>query len=72
MYISFIAPNNKNERYKRGAVMNKKKVKKKSNVVEEIVNAFVVEDSLKCDPNGSYTGKCADPFSVPVQDQDDL
>lgn len=52
--------------------MGKKKIEKKSNIVEEIVNTFVNKDSLKCDPNGSYTGKCTDPFSVPVQDQDDL
>lgn len=24
------------------------------------------------DPNGSYTGKCADPKEIPVQDVDDL
>lgn len=24
------------------------------------------------DPNGSYTGKCADPHETPVQDADDL
>lgn len=24
------------------------------------------------DPNGSYTGKCADPNEIPVQDADDL
>lgn len=72
MYIRIFAPNNKKKQINEVHAMGKKKIEKKSNIVEEIVNTFVNKDSLKCDPNGSYTGKCTDPFSVPVQDQDDL
>jgi hypothetical protein len=27
---------------------------------------------INADPNGSYTGRCSDPFEKPVQDADDL
>lgn len=30
------------------------------------------EGNPMCDPNGSYTGKPADEYEVPVQDADDL
>ncbi len=29
-------------------------------------------EQLKTDPNGSYTGMIESPYSVPVQDADDL
>lgn len=50
----------------------KKKITKNSTLVDEVVKTFVDKHSIKTDPNGSYTGKAADPYAVPVQDQDDL
>ena len=52
--------------------MKDKKQKKPSKLVSEIIDTFVNGSSLKSDPNGSYTGKGTNPFSTPVQDQDDL
>lgn len=52
--------------------MKDKKRVKNSKLVNEIIDTLVDDDSIKSDPNGSYTGKGIDPFSVPVQDQDDL
>ena len=52
--------------------MKDKKQNKPSKLVKEIIDTFINEDSLKSDPNGSYTGKGTNPFSTPVQDQDDL
>ena len=49
-----------------------KQKKPKSKLVSEIIDTIVNADSIKSDPNGSYTGKGSNPFSVPVQDQDDL
>ena len=40
--------------------------------IRTFLDTFVDGNSVKSDPNGSYTGKGTDPFSVPVQDQDDL
>ncbi len=39
---------------------------------EQLANAYIRESSLKTDPLGSYTGKCAQPKEKPVQDADDL
>lgn len=50
-------------------------MEKKKKVMEkamEAVEAYVDVDSIKTDPNGSYTGKCADKDEKPVQDADDL
>lgn len=52
--------------------MKDNKQKPVSKLVSEVINALVNDDSLKTDPNGSYTGKGSNPFSTPVQDQDDL
>lgn len=52
--------------------MKDKKRVTNSKLVNEIIDTLVDSNSIKCDPNGSYTGKGTDPFSVPVQDQDDL
>lgn len=52
--------------------MKDKKQNKPSKLVKEIIDTFINGDSLKSDPNGSYTGKGTNPFSTPVQDQDDL
>lgn len=30
------------------------------------------DKAIKTDPQGSYTGRPADPYEVPVQDADDL
>ena len=51
---------------------DKKEKKQNSALVNEIIDTFVNGESLKSDPNGSYTGKGTNPFSTPVQDQDDL
>ena len=40
--------------------------------VNAVINAMVDRETLKTDPNGSYTGKPLDPHEKPVQDQDDL
>lgn len=52
--------------------MKDRKKKTNSKLVNEIIDTFVSSDSLKSDPNGSYTGKGTNPLSTPVQDQDDL
>ena len=52
--------------------MKDKKNKQLSKLVSEIIDTMVNEDSMRSDPNGSYTGKGTNPFSIPVQDQDDL
>ena len=39
---------------------------------KEVVDAYLSKDSLKTDPNGSYTGKGIDKFEKPIQDADDL
>ena len=43
-----------------------------TNKTKEVVNAYLSEDNLKTDPNGSYTGKPLNKFEKPVQDADDL
>lgn len=30
------------------------------------------KERIITDPNGSYTGRCADPHEKPIQDADDL
>jgi hypothetical protein len=45
---------------------------KNSKRVTQIVQAMTCKDSIKCDPQGSYTGKPENPYEDPVQDQDDL
>ena len=52
--------------------MKDKKPITNSKLVNEMINTFVDNNSIKSDPNGSYTGKGKDPLSKPVQDQDDL
>ena len=37
-----------------------------------ITKEFISKDSLKFDPNGSYTGKTKNKYEEPVQDADDL
>ncbi len=49
--------------------MKKEKPMKK---VMELVDDYVNAETLKIDPNGSYTGKCEDEKEKPVQDADDL
>ena len=49
-----------------------KKDKKPMKKAMEAVEAYTDEDSLKIDPFGSWTGKCADKKEKPVQDADDL
>ena len=31
-----------------------------------------MKEKIVTDPNGSYTGRCADPHEKPIQDADDL
>ena len=38
-------------------------------IIDELINANYHAET---DPLGSYTGKPADPYEVPVQDADDL
>lgn len=45
---------------------------KNSRKVMEIVNAMTNKESIKSDPQGSYTGNPENPYEKPVQDQDDL
>ena len=35
-------------------------------------NGTYQDPKIKTDPNGSYTGRSADPYDKPVQDADDL
>ena len=39
---------------------------------QAVVDAYRDPERLKADPNGSYTGMVEPPYSVPVQDADDL
>jgi len=48
---------------------NKKSVKKAPAKSTEVLSDFYSPDT---DPQGSYTGKCEDPYEKPVQDADDL
>lgn len=50
----------------------KKKDKNTMKKAMEAVEAYVAVDSIKTDPNGSYTGVCDDKKEKPVQDADDL
>ena len=43
-----------------------------SKLVNEMIETIVNSNSIKSDPNGSYTGKGENPYEKPVQDQDDL
>ena len=43
-----------------------------STLVNEMIETIVNSNSIKSDPNGSYTGKGENPYEKPVQDQDDL
>ncbi len=45
------------------------KIKKKTNAV---VNAYLSNDILNTDPQGSYTGNPTLEYERPVQDADDL
>ncbi|MDO4563569.1 MAG: hypothetical protein Q4C12_07015 [Clostridia bacterium] len=52
-----------------------KKSKKSSKAQEramEVAESFVDRDSIKSDPNGSWTGKTAQKGEKPTQDVDDL
>lgn len=50
--------------------MKNKKSEKKAPVKKtEVLSDFY---SPNTDPQGSYTGKCIDPYEKPVQDADDL
>ncbi len=49
-----------------------KKEKKPMEKAMEAVKAYTDEHSFQSDPNGSWTGKCADKEEKPVQDADDL
>lgn len=51
---------------------NKNKNSKAQKKGMEVANEFVSKDSLKFDPNGSYTGKTKNKNEEPVQDADDL
>lgn len=39
---------------------------------QEVVKCYTGKAQLKCDPQGSWTGKPRDAGEVPVQDVDDL
>ncbi len=52
--------------------MKKKKNQIPTDKALEAVRAYCDESSLQTDPNGSYTGVCAEEREKPVQDADDL
>lgn len=41
-------------------------------ITDPVVRAIVERPPSETDPNGSYTGKPADPHEIPQQDADDL
>ena len=43
-----------------------------ANKVQSVVQAYLSEDRINTDPNGSYTGRPEDPYEKPIQDADDL
>ncbi len=45
---------------------------KKQTKVEEVVKSYTDKQSIKSDPNGSWTGRPKDKNEIPVQDADDL
>lgn len=49
-----------------------KKDKKPMKKAMEAVEAYADKESFKCDPFGSWTGKCQEKDEKPVQDADDL
>ncbi|MBQ4109771.1 MAG: hypothetical protein IJC74_02690 [Clostridia bacterium] len=51
---------------------NKNKNSKAQKKGMEVAKEFISKDSLKFDPNGSYTGKTKNKYEEPVQDADDL
>ena len=46
--------------------------KKKKKLSDEVVMGYTNSESLKYDPNGSWTGVTIDKFEQPIQDADDL
>ncbi len=48
-----------------------KKTKKKK-LSDEVIMGYTNAESIKFDPNGSWTGVAADKFDQPIQDADDL
>lgn len=51
-----------------------KRYRKEQSWVEAIRGNPIVTDPapIVTDPNGSYTGRSADPYEKPIQDADDL
>ena len=51
-----------------------KRVRKEYSWIEAIRGNPIVTDPapIVTDPNGSYTGRAADPYEKPIQDADDL
>lgn len=47
-------------------------MKKKKSIAEEITKDYTNKESLKYDPNGSWTGVPKDKYEKPIQDADDL
>lgn len=52
--------------------MQNEKKPRKPVQAQQAASAFVNQDSLLSDPNGSYTGQPAEKNEKPVQDADDL
>ena len=47
-------------------------MKKKTKLVDELIKGYNDKESLKFDPNGSWTGVPKDRYEKPIQDADDL
>ena len=45
---------------------------KKQSKAEELIKAYRNKESIKFDPNGSYTGITKEKYEKPIQDADDL
>ena len=50
-------------------ISKRRRIQKK---VDAVTDAYLSYDSLKTDPQGSYTGKPVSLYDKPVQDADDL
>ena len=47
-------------------------MKKRMDLFASGEKAIDVDNKIITDPQGSYTGRPADPYEIPVQDADDL
>ena len=50
----------------------KKKCNNKKSLADEVIDVYRDKESIKYDPNGSWTGIPADINDKPIQDADDL